>query len=82
MNLGHRKRRVRAGKCRFQNQSSYLRPYKAVIPHDTNPNVGIPEPIDHSPGNHDGVVCDVALSYREHAVDRREPVGVDAHSLR
>ena len=29
-----RKRRVRARKCRFRNQSSYLRLSKAVISHD------------------------------------------------
>lgn len=44
--------------------------------------VGAPEPIDHSPGNHDGIVCDLALLLREHAVDRQEPVGVDAHPVR
>lgn len=60
----YRKRRGRAGKCRFRNQSSYLRPYKAVISHDAKLNVSTPEPIDHSPCNRDGVVCDGALLHR------------------
>lgn len=54
---------------------------KAVIPHDADPAVGAPELIDHAHGNHDGVVNDVALLHHEHAVDRQEPVGVDAHSI-
>lgn len=67
--LGHRKRWDRAGKCRFRNQSSYVRPPKAVIPHDADSGAGTPELIDHSPGSQDGVVCDVVLSHREQAVD-------------
>lgn len=43
--------------------------------------IGLPELLDHSFGNQGGVVRDVALSYREHAVDRQEPVGVDAHPV-
>lgn len=46
-----------------------------------DPALGAPEIIDHSPGNHDGVVYDAAISHREHAVDRQEPVGVDAHPV-
>lgn len=44
--------------------------------------VGAPELIDHSLSNHDGIVCDLALLHREHAVDRQELVGVDAHPVR
>lgn len=51
----------------------------AVIPHDADSAVDASEPIDHSPGNHDGIVEDVALSQSEHAADRQKPVGVDAH---
>ena len=55
---------------------------KAVIPHDADPAVGAPELIDHSSGNHDAVVNNVALPHRKHAVDRQEPVGVDARAVR
>lgn len=44
--------------------------------------VGTPEFLNHSPGNYDGIVYDVALSYREHAADWQESVGVDAHPVR
>lgn len=57
-------------------------PLKAAMPHDADPAVGAPGLFDHSPCNHDGAVNDVALSHREHAVDRQEPVGVDAHPIR
>ena len=53
-----------------------------AVPHDTDPALGAPELIDHSPGNHDGVVHDIALTFREYAVDRQEPVGEDAHPAR
>lgn len=53
-----------------------------MIPRDADSTVGTPEPIDHSPGNRDSVVYDVVLSHHEHAVDRYEPVGVDANPVR
>lgn len=52
------------------------------MPHDADSAIGAPEFLDHSPGNHDGVVHDIALTYREHAVARQESVGVDAHPAR
>ena len=52
------------------------------IPHDADPALGAPEPIDHLPGDHDCVVYDVALSHRGHAVGRQEPVDVDARPVR
>lgn len=52
------------------------------MPHNADLSVGAPEPIVHSPGSQDGVVHDIALTYREHAVDRQEPVGVGAHPER
>lgn len=52
------------------------------MPHDADPTVGAPDLIVHSLGNHDSSDNDVALSYREHAVGRREPMGVDAHAVR
>lgn len=55
---------------------------EAAVPHDADSATGAPELIDHSPGNHDSADNDVALLYREHAVDRQEPVGVDAHPVR
>ena len=57
-------------------------PLEAAIPHDADSTIGAPELNDHSPGNHDSADNDVALSYREHAVDRQEPVGVDAYPVR
>lgn len=55
---------------------------KAVIPHDDDPAIGTPGLLDHSLGNHDSVVNNVAFLHREHAVDRQEPMGVDAHAVR
>lgn len=52
------------------------------MPHDSDPALGAPELIDHLPGDHDCVVYDVALSHRGQAIDRQEPVGVDAHPVR
>lgn len=57
-------------------------PPKAPTLHDTDPAVGTPEPIDHSPGNLDFVVNDVALSHREHAEKQQGSAGVDARSVR
>lgn len=54
----------------------------AVVSHDADAVVGAPELIDHSPGNLDCAVNDVALPYREHAVDWQEPVGVGAYPVR
>lgn len=53
-----------------------------MIPRNADSAVGTPDPIDHSLGNRDSVVYDVALSHHEHAVDRHEPVGVDANLVR
>lgn len=52
------------------------------MPYDADLAVGAPEFIDHSPGNHDSVLNNVALPHHEHAVDRQESVGVDAHPVR
>lgn len=56
--------------------------YRSDISCDADPAVDAPELIYHSPGNHDSVVFDAALSHREHVVDRQEPVDVDAHPVR
>lgn len=74
--------RGRVGKCHFQSAICIQWPLKAVTPHDAGSTVGAPEFIVHPPGNHVGVVNDVALSLCEHALDRQEPVGVDAHPVR
>lgn len=50
-------------------------------PHYADPAIGAPKLLDQSPGNHDSADNDVALSHREHAVDRQDSVGVDAHPV-
>lgn len=55
---------------------------KTVMPRDAYPAVGILGFLDHSPCNQDSVDNDVVLSHREHAADRQEPGGVDAHPMR
>lgn len=52
------------------------------MPYDAYPAVGLPELLDHSFGNQDGIVHDVTLSYREHAAGRQDLVGVDARPVR
>ena len=53
--------------------------HEAVVLHDADPPVCAPELLDHSHRDFHGVVDDIVLADRVHAVDRQASISVEAH---
>lgn len=51
---------------------------EAVVPHDADPSVCTSEPPDHAYWDFHGVVDDIVLADRVHAVDGQAVIAVDA----
>lgn len=52
---------------------------EAVVLHNADPPVRAPELLDHSHRDFHGVVDDIVLADRVHAVDRQGSISVEAH---
>lgn len=52
---------------------------EAVVLHDTDPPVRAPERLDHSHRDFHGVVDNIVLADRVHAVDGQTSISVEAH---